>query len=190
MDPICGETLKSMLMFLTMVVKERGDSWKRHTEKTGRLDRGLPLVFANSPDAGLPFEQRSLWQVLGASAGSLFAKLHKMSDLEEEKKTGLKDLMLSALAFIRTCDAINDPNRSLPPEIQPLQDGIELQLEEMKLVDSAKSRARCEHCAKTAPKTGKLNKCGRCQISWYCSTSCQKADWSEHKRHCVQAKSG
>ncbi|KAJ6492071.1 hypothetical protein C8R45DRAFT_191394 [Mycena sanguinolenta] len=41
----------------------------------------------------------------------------------------------------------------------------------------------CRTCyAKTNRKD--LKRCGRCQNAWYCSTECQKKDWSDHKKFC------
>ena len=32
-----------------------------------------------------------------------------------------------------------------------------------------------------------IHRCARCQISWYCSSTCQTADWPLHKRVCARA---
>jgi hypothetical protein len=37
----------------------------------------------------------------------------------------------------------------------------------------------CSRCMKVAGK-----RCGVCQAVWYCSTACQKQDWSSHKLVC------
>jgi MYND finger/RING-type zinc-finger len=29
------------------------------------------------------------------------------------------------------------------------------------------------------------NRCSRCCLSFYCSTSCQRKDWTEHKPYCI-----
>ncbi|KAL1718149.1 hypothetical protein EV715DRAFT_201727 [Schizophyllum commune] len=33
-------------------------------------------------------------------------------------------------------------------------------------------------------KPGELRKCSKCQLAWYCSRDCQKADWPEHRKTC------
>jgi hypothetical protein len=41
----------------------------------------------------------------------------------------------------------------------------------------------CGRCGK--PNVGRiLQKCGRCRVSFYCSTACQKAKWPQHKDYC------
>jgi len=30
-----------------------------------------------------------------------------------------------------------------------------------------------------------INRCSRCKVATYCSRTCQKADWQDHKRECV-----
>lgn len=42
------------------------------------------------------------------------------------------------------------------------------------------SGPRCAVCNGTTS----LKKCARCHTTHYCSTTCQKADWKSHKRHC------
>lgn len=43
------------------------------------------------------------------------------------------------------------------------------------------SRSLCSGCRQLFEK---VKKCGRCQIIFYCSSECQKAHWSEHKKIC------
>ena len=40
----------------------------------------------------------------------------------------------------------------------------------------------CENCGKSGIE--KLRKCGRCKISYYCSSECQKVRWDSHKLEC------
>lgn len=39
----------------------------------------------------------------------------------------------------------------------------------------------CTFCKKSAEK---MLKCGGCRAAYYCNRTCQKSDWSEHKRRC------
>ena len=41
-------------------------------------------------------------------------------------------------------------------------------------------RRSCEVCG----STGQIQKCGRCQLTSYCSTQCQNLDWPLHKKIC------
>jgi hypothetical protein len=41
------------------------------------------------------------------------------------------------------------------------------------------------HCnIEGCPTTGKLNVCGGCKVTHYCSSDCQKSDWQAHKAFC------
>ncbi|XP_030745100.1 zinc finger MYND domain-containing protein 10 [Sitophilus oryzae] len=43
----------------------------------------------------------------------------------------------------------------------------------------AKSTNACAHCRKSA-----IQRCSNCKKTWYCSRSCQMAQWQEHKENC------
>ena len=43
----------------------------------------------------------------------------------------------------------------------------------------------CETCGKKEGPDTHLLKCARCRHTVYCSTSCQKKDWKEHKKVCA-----
>lgn len=45
----------------------------------------------------------------------------------------------------------------------------------------------CKVCHKQASTDVKIFTCSRCKISRYCSTNCQKQDWSNHKTVCHKA---
>lgn len=40
----------------------------------------------------------------------------------------------------------------------------------------------CEHCCKVASK---LSRCSLCHHAWYCSVTCQRAAWRDHKASCA-----
>jgi hypothetical protein len=42
----------------------------------------------------------------------------------------------------------------------------------------------CMTCRKSVPAVAKLKKCKTCQVVYYCSKECQRADWPRHKREC------
>jgi len=47
----------------------------------------------------------------------------------------------------------------------------------------------CEHCRKHEPSDGPLfSKCSRCKTVFYCSKSCQKADWRAGHKNACQAR--
>ena len=54
-------------------------------------------------------------------------------------------------------------------------------------MDEAK---KCSVCAATEGTRGvtKLLQCGRCQSRPYCSSECQRQDWSAHKKRCFTAE--
>jgi len=43
---------------------------------------------------------------------------------------------------------------------------------------------RCDHCAKLPEQQGLLKICSRCRRTRYCSQTCQKAAWKQHKLVC------
>jgi hypothetical protein len=50
----------------------------------------------------------------------------------------------------------------------------------------ARHMALCACCGKAEQSpTDKHLQCSRCKIRYYCSKSCQKQDWPEHKKMCV-----
>ena len=46
---------------------------------------------------------------------------------------------------------------------------------------------KCKKCNVTRSEK-KLSKCSRCGKVFYCSKNCQKEDWNEHKKNCVDKK--
>jgi hypothetical protein len=42
----------------------------------------------------------------------------------------------------------------------------------------------CDECGATETK---LQRCGRCRLSWYRSSSCQRLAWPKHKEFCFDA---
>jgi len=46
---------------------------------------------------------------------------------------------------------------------------------------------KCKKCNATRSEK-KLSKCSRCGKVFYCSKNCQKEDWNEHKKNCVDKK--
>ena len=51
------------------------------------------------------------------------------------------------------------------------------------IVPSAPPSCNKPNCLKQA-----TNRCGRCQLIWYCSRECQGIDWKKHKKVCVSLK--
>lgn len=43
---------------------------------------------------------------------------------------------------------------------------------------------QCHHCQ---VQSANLRKCSNCKEVWYCSKSCQTANWANHKPHCHEA---
>ena len=46
---------------------------------------------------------------------------------------------------------------------------------------------KCAHCGKLAQEDAPLKRCGRCKMVYYCSTDCQRSDWTRsggHKANC------
>ena len=58
----------------------------------------------------------------------------------------------------------------------------------MMMASSATTKLGCSRPAcnnKPAPGEPSFQKCGRCQVSRYCSRDCQTADWRAHKQFCA-----
>ena len=45
----------------------------------------------------------------------------------------------------------------------------------------------CLFCCEPASQRSRLKRCGRCKSAQYCSTTCQREDWAEHKPECREA---
>ena len=52
-----------------------------------------------------------------------------------------------------------------------------------KVVHSISKKFQCAICKK---EKAHLKKCGRCQMIYYCSRTCQKKDWKRHKKKCLE----
>jgi len=55
-------------------------------------------------------------------------------------------------------------------------------------VGAAAERRRCDQCGRGG-QSGKLLKCSRCLLVYYCSVDCQTAAWGEHKIVCAPRRS-
>jgi hypothetical protein len=55
--------------------------------------------------------------------------------------------------------------------------------------DEINSRRGCGNCGIEAPLNQPPLLCGRCNEQSYCGRYCQKAHWSEHKKHCLPSTS-
>ncbi|KAJ7176069.1 hypothetical protein C8R43DRAFT_1230303 [Mycena crocata] len=42
----------------------------------------------------------------------------------------------------------------------------------------------CFSCNKAKTERSELMRCARCRLVWYCSKTCQKKDWTDHKKYC------
>jgi len=50
----------------------------------------------------------------------------------------------------------------------------------------ADSRIRiCSNCKKGETEDHKMDACGRCKVTYYCSKECQRKDWPVHKKFCT-----
>jgi predicted Zn-ribbon and HTH transcriptional regulator len=45
--------------------------------------------------------------------------------------------------------------------------------------------ATCDECGVDSKKQ-RLQRCGKCRVAWYCSSSFQKAAWGKHKESCFE----
>lgn len=43
----------------------------------------------------------------------------------------------------------------------------------------------CKKCGKEGDMRAELRRCSRCKLVWYCSETCQKGDWKNHKLSCT-----
>lgn len=85
------------------------------------------------------------------------------------------------------------PNRPKGKEGAPPKEGFETIQQVGKKVDRALGGFAerlgdpvepCRVCGKCALGT-KLKRCTRCKQAFYCSQTCQKKDWRQHKRRCI-----
>ena len=44
----------------------------------------------------------------------------------------------------------------------------------------------CAYCGTLEDEEKKMKKCGKCKLIYYCSSACQKRNYKDHKKHCVQ----
>jgi hypothetical protein len=53
--------------------------------------------------------------------------------------------------------------------------------------DAARVGPACDVCGATHGRDadGRLKKCARCKLTWYCSAACQKKAWSTHRSKCT-----
>ena len=54
------------------------------------------------------------------------------------------------------------------------------------LAKSEPDTHRCFHCQSEGTN---YQRCSQCKMAWYCSHSCQKIHWKQHKRACIAAVS-
>jgi MYND finger len=76
---------------------------------------------------------------------------------------------------------VRPPLRKTPP-VGPSQTSkvVEESKEEKK--EDAKVKRQCDRCSLPAP-----HHCSRCRKAFYCSTTCQRAEWPLHKVDCVKS---
>jgi hypothetical protein len=84
--------------------------------------------------------------------------------------------------------AASNPRNLLggPDEIGFLKDK-EITLENMlRLQNRAVDHKTCQKCGLVT--TNELSKCSKCKTARYCDRACQKADWKQHKKQCIDKK--
>lgn len=90
----------------------------------------------------------------------------------------------------RVCAAMSSmnntgqPPRRPPPPYQDRQPQEQQQQQQKKTERVFVSIASGSTRHMLALRVSPLKRCGRCKAVWYCSQSCQKQAWPEHKKAC------
>lgn len=100
-----------------------------------------------------------------------------------------KDIHIRVYDGCVTCGNTTDARYTLSVEL--MQQNVKLQVLHCSLqcrkITRKKYRRQsnsvmlCDTCGKEFKK---LKSCGRCKLVYYCSVSCQRADWPDHKTQC------
>jgi hypothetical protein len=84
--------------------------------------------------------------------------------------------------------AASNPRNLLggPDEIGFLKDEAITLVNMQRLQNRAVDNKTCQKCGLVTRND--LSKCNKCKTTRYCDRACQKADWKQHKKHCIDKK--
>jgi MYND finger len=106
--------------------------------------------------------------------------------VEQERQDGGKTKVLDQIR-----GAIIDLIRQCPNEVRVLEKRAEVVYahrdnpsEELKATFTHNYANECASCHKWRTTAHKVSKCSRCLTTYYCSATCQRADWPSHKQVC------
>jgi hypothetical protein len=103
---------------------------------------------------------------------------------EMKSSTAYERPLLEALKQLVSCNCLEKEDPSSPNFVDwDPKDGFT----DQELIFEPVARAYnldCEACGKESKGEVNFKCCGHCKMVRYCSTECQKADWSKHKVVC------
>ncbi|KAF2490834.1 hypothetical protein BU16DRAFT_543134 [Lophium mytilinum] len=156
----------------------------RELLREGIVDGSLGVEVEDDPARELPEEERSAEAPSAAEEPERFDPLsevdkQRLRELEELERAGgiaepeIREMMYLRVRDLKDCLFPADYAPEYPP--QPTSSEI-----------SAVPTIHCPTCCKVKP----LRACTGCKRIAYCSTKCQRADWSRHKHYCCSARAG
>ncbi|KAJ8600400.1 hypothetical protein CTAYLR_001430 [Chrysophaeum taylorii] len=120
--------------------------------------------------------------------GFCFCEKHRRQHCHEcQLSFSLPNRMLRAELKGRTVDVAKETEKNQRKHAHELMSMLDLNkgskldlgTTEAEALQNAANKT-CRHCG----KTGKMLRCNRCKVAVYCSATCQKAAWPEHKLKC------
>ena len=139
--------------------------------ETLRIAEVLVIVAKVNPNSVNRFGRIPLYEPTIAKTMDFMNLLVKNGgDLMHEDNDGVKLMRLGA--FGEMADERN----------KKMYEAMETQGTKLSKLKSKNENNACQACK----KKGSLNRCSKCYITRYCSSSCQQSDWPNHKKACKE----
>jgi len=161
------------------------EAWRRHIADPGRKQRGRPIIWGPPERGGGE----------GPEPGSLIDRLQNLQNFietqfdEADNPPQNMERNKMRLVFHARPDILEATRRQSPANRETIE-----KLWASRFKSGHDAPASCDFCGAEAGNGMKLQRCGKCEVAWYCGadgqssgSECQRLAWKGHKKGCFEA---
>jgi hypothetical protein len=166
-----------------------GDSWQHKLELEEIVEDKKGKILLLEGKGGCPPEDSIGLEMQGSYGYAEFLEEYKKNPKKQQHV--IREVEQTAVNYSQSWAGI-------PVKFRPLEFDIAFHRSLMQMMLSGPSVSKEEFgrgfvesmraCACCGSRVKALQRCSRCKQVWYCSKSCQKKDWKNHKLSCKAEK--